>query len=178
MPHKRNPVLSENLTGLARLVRGYALSAVENIPLWHERDISHSSVERVIAPDATILVDFMLARVTGLVKGLVVYPDNMRKNLDRLRGLVFSQRVLLKLVEKGLTREQSYELVQKNAMQVWEFDLDFMTLLADDPVVAGLLTPAEIKGCFDIRPYTRNVNYIFRRTFGKSGKKAKRGSKK
>src|SRR3970282_532669 len=117
MPHKRNPVLSENLTGLARLVRGYAVSAMENIPLWHERDISHSSVERVIAPDATILVDFMLTRATGLVRDLVVYPENMAQNMEKLKGVVFSQKVLLKLVEKGKTREEAYAIVQRSAMK-------------------------------------------------------------
>jgi adenylosuccinate lyase len=158
-------VLSENLTGLARLVRGYAVSSMENVALWHERDISHSSVERVISPDATILMDFMLARATGLVRDLVVYPENMERNINRLKGLVFSQRVLLKLVEKGLTREEAYELVQRNAMQVWELDADFKKLLMEDDMVPRYLTPEEIDGCFDVRPYLRHVNYIFRRTF-------------
>lgn len=183
MPHKRNPILSENLTGLARLVRGYADSAMENIPLWHERDISHSSVERVISPDATILVDFMLGRITGLVRDLVVYPDNMKRNMDRLRGLVFSQRVMLKLVDKGLTREESYELVQKNAMQVWELDVDFKKILTEDVMIGNYLTPKEIEACFDVRPYLKNVNYIFKRTFGPAkssgaGAKAKGRNKK
>ncbi len=167
MPHKRNPILSENLTGLARLVRGYAVSAMEDIPLWHERDISHSSVERVICPDATILVDFMLARATGLIKGLVVYPENMKANMNKLKGVVFSQKVLLKLVEQGVTREDAYELVQRNAMKVWEGLGSFKELLLDDEAVTKLLTPAQIESCFDVRPYLRNVNYIFRRTFNK-----------
>ena len=170
MPHKRNPVLSENLTGLARLVRAYGASSLENVALWHERDISHSSVERVIAPDATTLVDFMLARVTGLITGLVVYPENMKRNIERLKGLVFSQKVLLKLVDKGLTREEAYELVQRNAMQVWELDVEFEKLLKEDTVVSQYLTPKEIESCFDLRPYTRHVGYIFKRTFG-DGKK-------
>ena len=126
MPHKRNPVLSENLTGLARLVRGYALPALEDVALWHERDISHSSVERVIGPDATIALDFALVRLAGLIKGLVVYPERMRANLDRLRGLIHSQRVLLALIEAGVSREDAYRLVQRNAMKVWERDADFL----------------------------------------------------
>jgi len=167
MPHKRNPILSENLTGLARLIRGYATSAMENVALWHERDISHSSVERVIAPDATILMDFMLARATGLVKDLVVYPDNMLRNMDRLKGVVFSQKVLLKLVEKGVTREDAYQIVQNNAMKVWEGLGSFKALLLEDVAVGKFLTPAEVEECFDVKPYLKNVNYIFRRTFKK-----------
>ncbi|MFQ5735299.1 MAG: adenylosuccinate lyase [Thermodesulfobacteriota bacterium] len=165
MPHKRNPILSENLTGLARLIRGYSVSAMENIPLWHERDISHSSVERVIAPDATILMDFMLARTTGLVKDLVVYPDNMKANMDKLKGVVFSQKVLLKLIEKGTTREDAYALVQRNAMKVWEGLGGFKELLLDDEAVMKFLTPKEVEACFDVKPYLKNVNYIFKRTF-------------
>lgn len=167
MPHKRNPILSENLTGLARLVRGYAASAMENIALWHERDISHSSVERVIAPDATIALDFMLARATGLIKDLVVYPENMLANIDRLKGVVFSQKVLLKLVDKGTTREEAYALVQRNAMKVWQGLGDFRGLLVDDPEVMGYLTQKELDACFDLKPYLRHVNYIFKRTFGR-----------
>src|SRR5262244_3384449 len=132
MPHKRNPVLSENLTGLARLVRGYVMPALEDVALWHERDISHSSVERVIGPDATIALDFALVRLTGLIKGLVVYPERMRANLDRLRGLIHSQRVLLALVEAGVTREDAYRLVQRNAMKVWDRDVDFLESLLGD----------------------------------------------
>ena len=168
MPHKRNPVLSENLTGLARLVRGYSVAAMENVALWHERDISHSSVERVIAPDATILMDFMLTRATGLIRDLVVYPENMLANMERLKGVVFSQKVLLKLVEKGKTREEAYAIVQRNAMKVWEGLGDFKSLLIDDEEVMNCLTEKEVDGCFDIRPYLKNVNYIFRRTFGKA----------
>ncbi|MBI5491697.1 MAG: adenylosuccinate lyase [Deltaproteobacteria bacterium] len=169
MPHKRNPVLSENLTGLARLIRGYSMSAMEDIPLWHERDISHSSVERVIAPDATILLDFMLARAASLIDGLVVYPENMKKNMDRLKGVVFSQKVLLKLVHKGTSREDAYSIVQRNAMKVWEGKGDFRTLLLKDKDVTKHLSKKDIEGCFDIRPYLKNVDYIFKRTFGKNG---------
>ena len=165
MPHKRNPVLSENMTGLARLVRGYAVSAMENVALWHERDISHSSVERVIAPDATILVDFMLHRMTGLVKGLVVYPKNMLKNLDGLNGLVFSQKVLLKLTDSGLSREDAYEAVQRNAMRVWDKGEDFKALLLKDKAVTSNLKPRDIESCFDLKPYIKNVDYIFKRVF-------------
>ncbi len=165
MPHKRNPVLSENMTGLARLVRGYALSAMENVALWHERDISHSSVERVISPDATILVDFMLHRMTGLVKGLVVYPKNMLRNLDGLKGLVFSQKVLLKLAASGLSREAAYEVVQRNAMRVWDKGEDFKTLLLKDPKVTSKIKPKDIEACFALEPYIKNVDYIFKRVF-------------
>jgi adenylosuccinate lyase len=166
MPHKRNPILSENLTGLARLVRGYSVAAMENVALWHERDISHSSVERVIAPDATILLDFMLSRATGLIRDLVVYPENMLKNMDRLKGVVFSQKVLLKLVEKGTTREEAYAIVQRNAMKVWEGLGDFRSLLIDDEEVMNYLSEKEVDRCFDIKPYLKNVDYIFKRTFG------------
>ena len=167
MPHKRNPILSENLTGLARLIRGYAGCAMENVALWHERDISHSSVERVIAPDATILMDFMLSRATGLVKDLVVYPENMLRNMDILKGVVFSQKVLLKLIDKGLTREDAYKIVQTNAMKVWEGLGSFKELLLEDVAVAKFLTPGEVEACFDVKPYVKNVNYIFKRTFRK-----------
>jgi adenylosuccinate lyase len=165
MPHKRNPILSENLTGLARLVRGYSVSAQENVALWHERDISHSSVERVIAPDATILVDFMLGRVTGMIKDLVVYPKNMLANMDKLKGLVFSQKVLLKLIEKGITREESYKIVQDSAMKVWAGEGAFKGILLKDKAVRKRLTEDEVSGCFDIKPYLKNVDYIFSRTF-------------
>jgi len=167
MPHKRNPIISENLTGIARLIRGYSVSALENVALWHERDISHSSVERVIAPDATILVDFMLARAAGLMRDLVVYPQNMRENMDKLKGVVFSQKVLLKLIDKGTTREEAYAIVQRNAMKVWEGLGDFRSLLIDDAEVMNYLTVKEIDSCFDIRPYLKQVDYIFNRTFGK-----------
>ncbi|MEE9613585.1 MAG: adenylosuccinate lyase [Thermodesulfobacteriota bacterium] len=172
MPHKRNPVLSENLTGLARLVRGYSQSAMENIPLWHERDISHSSVERVIAPDATVLMDFMLARFTGLMEGLVVYPENMRRNMDGLGGLIFSQKVLLTLIDKGMTREDAYKVVQLSAMRVWKAgvgrgDNEFKVLLLKDKEVRARLKPREIERCFDLKPYTKHVDYIFNRVFKK-----------
>ena len=144
MPHKRNPVLSENLTGLARLVRGYALSAIENIPLWHERDISHSSVERVIGPDATVTLDFMLNRTIGLIDGLVVYPENMMKNLGLMKGLVYSQQIMLKMVDKGIVREEAYAIVQRNAMKVWEEGADFKTELLGDADVMNLLVKEEI----------------------------------
>ncbi len=166
MPHKRNPILSENLTGLARLVRSYAASSLENVALWHERDISHSSVERVIGPDANILVDFMLTRFTNLVKDLVVYPDNMRENMDRLKGVVYSQKVLLKLIDKGVTREEAYIIVQRNAMKVWEGLGDFRSLLIDDLEVMNFLTEKEVDACFDPKPYIKHVDYIFKRTFG------------
>jgi len=168
MPHKRNPILSENLTGLARLVRGYAGTSLENIALWHERDISHSSVERIIAPDATSLVDFMLLRTTTLMKGLVVYPRNMKRNMERSKGLIFSQRVLLALVSKGLTREEAYAIVQRNAMDVWKKapdGPDFREALMEDGDVRRFLTPAELGKCFDIRPYIENIPYIFKRVF-------------
>ncbi|MFQ5586494.1 MAG: adenylosuccinate lyase [Thermodesulfobacteriota bacterium] len=168
MPHKRNPVLSENLTGLARLVRGYAQASLDNMPLWHERDISHSSVERVIGPDATILVDFMLARMTTLVRDLVVYPKNMEKNLHLLRGLIFSQKVLLALVEKGETRENAYRLVQRNAMKVWKGKGDFKSLLKKDREVTKRLKRGEIDGCFDMSSHLANVEYIFKRVFGEN----------
>ncbi len=167
MPHKRNPIISENLTGLARLVRGYSVSAMENVALWHERDISHSSVERVIAPDATILVDFMVVRATNLVADLVVYPERMSENMDRLKGVVYSQRALLKLVEKGVTREEAYTIVQRNAMKVWEGLGDFKSLLLDDNEVMNYMSPKEVEACFDVRPYIKHVDYIFKRTFGK-----------
>ena len=166
MPHKRNPVLSENLSGLARLIRGYAVSALENVPLWHERDISHSSVERVIGPDATILMDFMLNRCTGLIENLVVYPENMMRNLNLMRGLVFSQRVLLELARKGASRENAYSLVQRNAMKVWEQGKDFREELLDDPDVRSYLSAAEIDGAFDLSYHFKHVDTIFTRVFG------------
>jgi len=171
MPHKRNPILSENITGLARLVRGFAGTSLENVALWHERDISHSSVERVIGPDATTLVDFMLVRTTGLLKGLVVYPKNMRRNMESSKGLVFSQRVLLKLTGKGLTREAAYALVQRNAMSVWKGSAegrDFKGQLLQDEEIRERLSAAEVEECFDLAPYLKNVSYIFKRVFGKS----------
>ncbi|MBI5345446.1 MAG: adenylosuccinate lyase, partial [Deltaproteobacteria bacterium] len=177
MPHKRNPILSENLTGLARLVRGYAGMSLENIALWHERDISHSSVERVIGPDSAILVDFMLVRATGLIRGLVVYPDSMKDNMERLKGAVFSQRALLKLVDKGMTREDAYAIVQRNAMKVWQGLGDFKGLLLDDEEVMNYLSKNDVESCFDIRPYLKNVGYIFKRAFGRPGPDRRRKGK-
>jgi adenylosuccinate lyase len=166
MPHKRNPVLTENITGLARMVRAYALPAMENVALWHERDISHSSVERMIGPDATVTLDFALARMAGVIDRLVVYPENMRKNLDRLGGLVHSQRVLLALVDKGLAREHAYALVQRNAMRVWQEGEDFLALLKADPEVSGALSGGELEALFDLGYHTRHVDDIFARVFG------------
>ena len=166
MPHKRNPVLTENVTGLARLVRGMAVPAMENVALWHERDISHSSVERMIGPDATVTLDFALARMTGVIDKLLVYPANMRKNLDRLGGLIHSQRVLLALTQKGVSREEAYALVQRNAMPVWRGEGDFLTLLKADPDVAMALTPLELEALFDLRYHLKHVDTIFARVFG------------
>ena len=163
MPHKRNPVGSENVSGLARLVRTNALAALENVALWHERDISHSSVERVILPDSTILVDYMLHRMTGIIEGLQVYPERMKENMERSYGLMFSQRVLLKLADKGLPRQQAYEIVQRNAMRAWRERTDFHTLLAADPDVTAHLDPADLKACFEPAWYLRNVDAIYRR---------------
>ena len=165
MPHKRNPVLSENLCGLSRLVRSYAISALENVPLWHERDISHSSVERVIGPDGTILLDFMLNRLHYLLDGLKVYPENMEKNIWLTRGLVFSQKVLLKLVEKGISREDAYKLVQNNAMDTWKGLDDFKSLLLKDKEVSTSLSREEIEECFDVTADLKNIDNIFRRVF-------------
>jgi adenylosuccinate lyase len=166
MPHKRNPVLSENLTGLARLVRMTVIPAMENVALWHERDISHSSVERNIGPDATVTLDFALARLTGVIDKLVIYPENMMRNLDRFRGLVHSQRVLLALTQKGISREDAYRIVQRNAMKVWEEGKDFMEELKADPEVTAVLTEEEIEEKFDLGYHTRHVDTIFARVFG------------
>ncbi|RQW77666.1 MAG: adenylosuccinate lyase [Geobacter sp.] len=166
MPHKRNPVLSENLSGLARLIRGYAVSALENVPLWHERDISHSSVERIIGPDATILMDFMLSRCSGLIENLVIYPDNMMRNLNLMRGLIFSQRVMLHLATAGASRESAYALVQRNAMKVWEEGKDFQTELLNDAEVRGYLSEQEIREAFDLGYHLKHVDTIFTRVFG------------
>ena len=164
MPHKRNPVLSENITGLARLIRGAVTPALENVTLWHERDISHSSVERVIGPDTTIALDFGLMRLAGLVDKLVVHPENMRKNLDALQGLVFSQRVLLGLTQAGMSRENSYRTVQTTAMRVWdERKDDFRTLLGQNPQVTALLSSDELDAIFDYGYYTRHVDTILAR---------------
>jgi adenylosuccinate lyase len=168
MPHKRNPVLTENLTGLARMVRSAVTPALENVALWHERDISHSSVERFIGPDATITLDFALARLTGVVDKLLIYPERMQRNLDRMGGLVHSQRVLLALTQAGATREQAYALVQRNAMKVWDADgqLSLMALLKADPDVTALLSPAQIEAEFDLAYHLKHVDTIFARVFG------------
>jgi adenylosuccinate lyase len=170
MPHKRNPVLTENLTGLARMVRSYALPAMENVALWHERDISHSSVERFIGPDATITLDFALARLTSVVDKLVVYPERMQKNLDRMGGLVHSQRVLLALTQAGLSREDAYSLVQRNAMKVWESDgqLSLLELLKADPDVSQRLSADQLNALFDLDYHFNHVDTIFDRLFGPS----------
>ncbi|WP_088343024.1 MULTISPECIES: adenylosuccinate lyase [Rhodomicrobium] len=166
MPHKRNPVLTENLTGLARMVRAYALPAMENVALWHERDISHSSVERMIGPDATVTLDFALARLAGVIDKLVVYPERMQANLDKLGGIVHSQRMLLALTQAGVSREDAYRLVQKSAMQSWQGGGDFMTLLKADAEVAKALTPEQIEALFDLGYHTKAVDEIFGRVFG------------
>ena len=171
MPHKRNPILSENLSGLARVLRGYAVSAFEDVPLWHERDISHSSVERVIGPDATVTLDFMLHRFAGLIDGLRVYPERMMENLQLTRGLVFSQSVLLKLIEKGMERQAAYVVVQRNAMRVWDEDRDFKTLLAAEPEIQRVLNSAELEACFDLQHQLRHVDAVFDRVL-----KARAGS--
>jgi len=167
MPHKRNPVLTENITGLARLVRGMVTPALENVALWHERDISHSSVERMIGPDATVTLDFALNRLAGVIEKLVVYPETMQKNLDRLGGLVHSQRVLLALTQKGASREDSYRLVQRNAMPVWRGEGDFQTLLTADPDVRKYLSEEEIAEKFDLGYHLKHVDTIFQRVFGR-----------
>ena len=167
MPHKRNPVLTENLTGLARLVRGMAIPAMENVALWHERDISHSSVERMIGPDATVTLDFALVRLTGVIDKLLVYPENMQKNMDKLGGLVHSQRVLLALTQKGASREDAYRLVQRNAMPVWRGEGNFLELLKADADVKKYLTDADIEERFDLGYHTKHVDTIFARVFGK-----------
>ncbi|MCC6345801.1 MAG: adenylosuccinate lyase [Nitrospirales bacterium] len=166
MPHKRNPVGSENLSGLARVVRSNAMAALEDIALWHERDISHSSVERVIIPDSTILVDYMLHRLTGILKDLHVYPERMRANIEMSYGLYNSQRILLALVAKGMTREDAYTLVQRNAMESWSKGVAFMKLLQKDAGIAQHLSPREIEEIFDLKYYLRNVDFVFRRVFG------------
>ena len=165
MPHKRNPVLTENLTGLARLVRSAAVPALENVALWHERDISHSSVERGIGPDTTVHLDFALKRLTGVIDKLLVYPENMKRNLDRLGGLIHSQRILLALTQKGMSREASYAAVQRNAMPVWRGEGNFLDLLMKDKDVSALLKPAELKALFDLGYHTKHVDTIFKRVF-------------
>ena len=168
MPHKRNPVLSENLTGLARMVRAYVTPALENVALWHERDISHSSAERMIGPDSTVTLDFALNRLASVIDKLVVYPENMQANLDRLGGLVHSQRVLIALTKKGVAREAAYRLVQRNAMKVWKGKRDFLALLKADKDVRKHLSAAEIEKNFDLRYHFKHVDTIFRRVFGRS----------
>ncbi|MDD2583030.1 MAG: adenylosuccinate lyase [Desulfuromonadaceae bacterium] len=166
MPHKRNPILSENLTGQARYIRSLCIPALENVALWHERDISHSSVERYIAPDATVALDFSLRRLNGLIRNLVVYPDNMLRNLNQMKGLVFSQKILLDLTQAGVSREDSYRLVQRNAMKVWEHGADFQTELLADQDVVGPLGEAKIREAFDLNYHLKHVNTIFKRVFG------------
>ena len=165
MPHKRNPVLSENLTGLARLIRSYAIPSMENISLWHERDISHSSVERIMAPDANIMLDFALSRMNGIIKNLVVYPKNMMKNINRLNKLPMSEGLMLALTQKGITREKAYKIVQKNAMQVWKTNEDFTKILEKDPEINKLLSKKEINKILDFKHAIRRTNYIFNRVF-------------
>jgi len=166
MPHKRNPISAENLSGLARLIRSYSLAAMENIPLWHERDISHSSVERVIGPDATILTDYMLNRLASLIENLIVYPENMKTNLEKMGGLIHSEAILLLLTKKGLSREEAYGVVQRNAMQVWEKGADFKTLLSQDETIKRLLTLEELDHTLDVRGHLKHVENIFQRVFG------------
>jgi adenylosuccinate lyase len=166
MPHKRNPVLTENITGLARMVRSHCIPAMENVALWHERDISHSSVERMIGPDATITLDFLLARLTGVIEKLVVYPDQMQGNLDALGGLVFSQRVLLALTQAGMSREDAYAAVQRNAMESWSQGKSFLDLLKADGDVSALVDDATLEEMFDLGYHTKNVDTIFKRVFG------------
>jgi adenylosuccinate lyase len=166
MPHKRNPILSENLTGLARLLRGYAVPALEDVALWHERDISHSSVERVIGPDATLALDFALDRFAGMIESLRVYPERMRENLEATGGLFEAQRVLLALVGKGVARQQAYVYVQRNAMKVWEEKVDFREALKRDPDVRKALSDSEIDACFAVEYHLKHVDTIFARVFG------------
>lgn len=163
MPHKRNPMMSERVAGLARVVRANALAALENVALWHERDLTHSSVERVIIPDSCILVDYMLEKFTGVVSGLVVYEDHMQNNIFRTRGLIFSQELMLALVGKGLSREEAYRLVQRNAMHSWEAEQDFYELVRNDPDIMAFLTEEDLKQVFSMDIYTANVDFIFRR---------------
>ncbi|MBW7652015.1 adenylosuccinate lyase [Anoxybacillus sp. ST4] len=163
MPHKRNPIGSENMTGMARVIRGYMLTAYENVPLWHERDISHSSAERIILPDATIALDYMLHRFTNIVKNLTVFPENMKKNMDRTLGLIYSQRVLLALIDTGMTREEAYDLVQPKAMEAWEKQVPFRSLIEADEVITSRLTKEQIADCFDYNYHLKHVDTIFER---------------
>ena len=166
MPHKKNPIGSENITGLARLLRSNSLAALENMALWHERDISHSSVERVIGPDSTILADFMLKRLTRILKGLVVHPDQMMSNLNRTQGLIFSQQVLMRLAEKGVDRQVAYSMVQRNALKVWDTGADFKSLIVGDEEIGSILSRKEIDEVFDLTYHLKHVDEIFRRVFG------------
>jgi adenylosuccinate lyase len=168
MPHKKNPIGCENITGLARLVRSNATAAMENMALWHERDISHSSVERVIGPDSTILIDYMLHRLSRIVKNLVVYPDHMTENLNRMKGLIYSQQVLLKLADLGLGRQEAYEMVQRNALKVWDTGRDFESLLLEDKEIRKHLTKKEIEEIFSLDYHLKHVDNIFQRVFGQS----------
>lgn len=172
MPHKRNPVLSENLSGISRLLRGYSVTAMENMALWHERDISHSSAERVIAPDATILLHFALGRFRGMMEKLLVYPDRMRKNLESTHGLLYSQRVLLALAAKGLSRETAYEVVQRSAMKSWKTGRPLAALLWKDKDVRSVLSKKEFDALFDIGYYLKNIDGIIDRVFARKGGKA------
>jgi len=163
MPHKRNPISSENISGLARVMRGYMLASYEDVALWHERDISHSSVERIILPDATILIDYMLNRFTNILKNLLVYPENMLRNMEKTFGLIYSQRVLLTLIEKGLTREKAYDLVQRKAMEAWEKGIGFRELLEEEEEIVKILSSEEIAACFDYHHHLKNIDTIFKR---------------
>jgi len=169
MPHKRNPVGSENMCGLARVIRSNAMAALENIPLWHERDISHSSVERIIAPDSTILMDYMLNRFAGIIKNLIVYPERMAENLSKLKGLIFSQQILLALAESGITREDAYQMVQAHAMKVWDGKKDFKALITGDKKICGLLGKDKIKEIFDVTYHLKYISAIFDRVFSSKG---------
>ncbi|MCK5724477.1 MAG: adenylosuccinate lyase, partial [Gammaproteobacteria bacterium] len=165
MPHKKNPIGCENISGLARLVRSNSLAAMENMPLWHERDISHSSVERVIAPDSTILIDYMLHRLTGILRGLVVHADRMAENLNKMKGLIFSQQLLLRLAEKGLERQTAYVMVQRNAMKVWETGQEFKGFIMEDQEIGEYLSKTEIEEIFDLDYHVKHVDDIYERVF-------------
>jgi adenylosuccinate lyase len=178
MPHKRNPIASENLCGLARIVRANSVAGMENVALWHERDISHSSVERVVMPDTTILIDYMLVRFTEIVRSLLVYPERMQHNLDLTGGLVYSQRLLLELVDRGAQRTEAYEAVQGAAMQAWKGGVGFKELVSKDPLIAKYLSPAQIESCFDPAYYLRHLDTIYRRVFGMTKPKKSRSRKK
>jgi len=176
MPHKRNPIGSENLSGLARIIRANALASLENIPLWHERDISHSSVERIIAPDSSILMDYMLNRMNGIMKNLTVYPERMKENLNRLKGLIFSQQAMLSIVDAGESREDAYKMVQTQAMRVWKEDIDFKTLLLNDPVIRNILGPEKIEDLFDPNSHLHQIDFIFDRVFNDHKKEKNAGA--